>query len=149
EVAVNLATEKATIHGTADVGALVAAVENAGYDARLFEASAPPSSDDAERKDAEREALKRDFFLAVALALPVFVLEMGSHLIPGVHEWVAHTIGMRASWLLQFVLTTLVLMLPGRRFYLKGLPALLRGAPDMNSLVAVGTFAAYGYSVVA
>src|SRR5690606_24292782 len=37
----------------------------------------------------------------------------------------------------------------GRRFYQKGLPLLLRMAPDMNSLVAVGTLAAYGYSVVA
>src|SRR5690606_24998348 len=53
------------------------------------------------------------------------------------------------SWALQFVLTTLVLAIPGRRFYLKGIPALLRLAPDMNSLVAVGTAAAYAYSVVA
>src|SRR5690625_5058448 len=44
---------------------------------------------------------------------------------------------------------TLVLLLPGRRFYQQGIPALLRLAPDMNSLVAVGTFAAYAYSLVA
>ena len=50
---------------------------------------------------------------------------------------------------MQFALTTLVLLVPGRRFYLTGLPALFRLAPDMNSLVAVGTAAAYGYSVVA
>jgi Au+-exporting ATPase len=79
----------------------------------------------------------------------VFVLEMGSHLIPGMHEWVMATIGMQASWYLQFVLTLLVLAIPGRRFYQKGFPALLRLAPDMNSLVAVGTAAAFGYSVVA
>src|SRR5690606_34394698 len=59
------------------------------------------------------------------------------------------TIGIQTSWLLQFVLTTLVLVFPGRRFYQKGIPVLLRMAPDMNSLVAVGTLAAYGYSVVA
>src|SRR5690606_5193808 len=53
------------------------------------------------------------------------------------------------SWILQFILTTLVLVFPGRRFYVHGFPALLRGAPDMNSLVAVGTLAAYGYSTVA
>jgi Au+-exporting ATPase len=79
----------------------------------------------------------------------VFVLEMGSHLIPGMHHWVMSTIGLQASWYLQFVLTTLVLAIPGRRFYQKGFPALLRLAPDMNSLVAVGTAAAFGYSVVA
>src|SRR5690606_11980153 len=75
--------------------------------------------------------------------------EMGSHMIPAVHGLIESTIGMHNSWLIQFVLTTLVLVLPGRRFYQKGLPALLRGGPDMNSLVAVGTLAAYGYSVVA
>src|SRR5690606_4664317 len=41
------------------------------------------------------------------------------------------------------------LAIPGRRFYQTGIPALLRLAPDMNSLVAVGTAAAFGYSVVA
>src|SRR5690606_20076692 len=97
----------------------------------------------------ERNRLRRDFYVALALALPVFVLEMGSHLVPGVHGLIENTIGMRASWLVQFVLTTLVLVFPGRRFYQLGLPALLRGAPDMNSLVAVGTLAAYGYSLVA
>ncbi len=83
------------------------------------------------------------------LALPVFVLEMGSHLIPGMHEWVIKTIGLQQSWYWQFALTLLVLTLPGRRFYLKGFPALARLAPDMNSLVAVGTAAAFGYSLVA
>ncbi|WP_429130132.1 copper-translocating P-type ATPase [Ensifer sp. 4252] len=56
---------------------------------------------------------------------------------------------MQESWYLQFVLTTLVLFGPGLRFYQKGIPALLRLAPDMNSLVAIGTAAAWGYSVVA
>src|SRR5690606_37984442 len=48
-----------------------------------------------------------------------------------------------------FALTLLVLVIPGRRFYQKGFPALVRLAPDMNSLVAVGTAAAFGYSLVA
>src|SRR5690606_32302508 len=87
--------------------------------------------------------------IATALALPGFVLEMGAHLIPGMHEWVAATVGMQRSWLLQFALTLLILIFPGRRFYAKGFPALARLAPDMNSLVAVGTAAAFGYSTVA
>lgn len=149
DVVVNLATERATIRGAADANSLVAAVENAGYDARLVVADTGESPDASARKDAERLELKRDFFLASALALPVFALEMGAHLIPGMHEFIMRTIGMQTNWLLQFVLTTLVLLFPGRRFYQKGIPALLRLAPDMNSLVAVGTLAAYGYSVVA
>lgn len=87
--------------------------------------------------------------LASLLALPVFILEMGSHLIPGVHQLIDQTIGMQNSWYLQFILTTLVLVIPGRRFYQKGFPALFRLAPDMNSLVAVGTSAAYLFSIVA
>ncbi len=59
------------------------------------------------------------------------------------------TIGLQESWYLQFVLTLLVLAIPGRRFYLKGIPALLRLGPDMNSLVSVGTLAAFGYSMIA
>ncbi|MGE8532905.1 MAG: copper-translocating P-type ATPase, partial [Acinetobacter guillouiae] len=71
------------------------------------------------------------------------------HLIPGMHHLIAQTIGIQNSWYLQFILTTLVLVIPGRRFYIHGLPALLRLAPDMNSLVAVGTLAAYLFSIVA
>ena len=93
--------------------------------------------------------MARRMWIAAALALPVFVIEMGGHVIPGLHRLIADTVGMQASWLLQFGLTTLVLAGPGRGFYRTGIPALLRGAPDMNSLVAVGTGAAYGYSVVA
>src|SRR5690606_39259632 len=78
-----------------------------------------------------------------------FVIEMGSHVIPGMHDLIMRTVGMQTNWYLQFILTTLVLLFPGRRFYVKGLPALMRLAPDMNSLVAVGTAAAYGYSVIA
>jgi heavy metal translocating P-type ATPase len=74
---------------------------------------------------------------------------MGGHLIPALHHWVNSTIGMQNSWLLQFVLTSMVLFICGFRFYQKGLPALWRRAPDMNSLVAVGTLAAYLFSVVA
>ena len=151
DVAVNLATERATVRGIADAGELVAAVARAGYAASPVDA-ATASADAAEagqRKDAERAQLRRDLLLAIGLALPVFILEMGAHLIPGVHGLIERTIGLQWSWYLQFVLTTLVLAIPGRRFYLKGFPALARLAPDMNSLVAVGTAAAYGYSVVA
>ncbi|MCH7393508.1 heavy metal translocating P-type ATPase [Acinetobacter dispersus] len=146
---VNLATERATVTGTANVESLIAAIDKAGYDAKEIQASIPDQSEQLEKKDHERAELKRDLIIATILALPVFILEMGSHLIPGVHHLIEQSIGMQNSWYLQFVLTTLVLIIPGRRFYLKGLPALFRLAPDMNSLVAVGTLAAYLFSLVA
>lgn len=146
---VNLATERATVTGTASIESLIAAIDKAGYDAKAIQASIPNQSEQLEKKDQERAELKRDLIIATILALPVFILEMGSHLIPGVHQLIEQSMGMQNSWYLQFVLTTLVLIIPGRRFYLKGLPALVRLAPDMNSLVAVGTLAAYLFSLVA
>ncbi|HGB4146201.1 TPA: gold/copper-translocating P-type ATPase GolT [Salmonella enterica subsp. enterica serovar Wangata] len=149
DATVNLATERATVRGTASAEAVIAAIEKTGYEARPVETVGQGGDDSEEKKEAERVRLKRDLILASVLALPVFVLEMGSHLIPGMHEWVIKTIGLQQSWYWQFALTLLVLTIPGRRFYLKGFPALARLAPDMNSLVAVGTAAAFGYSLVA
>ena len=150
EASVNLATERATVRGTAPGQAVLAAITQAGYGARAVDALAPAGNDEAAiRQDAERTSLRRDLLVAIALALPVFILEMGSHLLPPMHDWVVRTIGLQNSWYFQFVLTTLVLVWPGRRFYTTGIPALVRLAPDMNSLVAVGTLAAWGYSVVA
>ncbi|MCO3497381.1 copper-translocating P-type ATPase [Pseudomonas aeruginosa] len=149
EATVNLATERATVRGVAAVADLIAAIEKVGYEANPVDTGAQADEEAAEKKDAERAELKRDLILAAVLALPVFVLEMGSHMIPGMHEWVASTIGIQQSWYLQFVLTLLVLAIPGWRFYEKGFPALFRLGPDMNSLVAVGTAAAFGYSMVA
>lgn len=146
---VNLATERAVVHGVTDASTLIAAVEKTGFDARELDRAAAHADEAAQKKDAERDALRRDLLIATALALPVFILEMGTHMVPGMHAWIDATLGMQNSWYLQFVLTLLVLAWPGRRFYQHGLPALLRGAPDMNSLVAVGTAAAFGYSVVA
>lgn len=149
EAVVNLATERATVRGVASVQDLIAAVDKVGYEASPVDTGMQADEEAAEKKDAERAELKRDLTLAAVLALPVFVLEMGSHMIPGMHEWVASTIGIQQSWYLQFVLTLLVLAIPGWRFYEKGFPALFRTGPDMNSLVAVGTAAAFGYSMVA
>jgi Cu+-exporting ATPase len=150
DVNVNLAAETAEItylDGATDPAALAAKVTKLGYPAKPAQAS--ESTDRTARKAAEAQELSRRMFFAAALTLPVFLLEMGGHVIPGVHALIGATIGHHTSWLIQFALTTAVLAGPGRMFYVKGLPALVRGAPDMNSLVAVGTLAAYSYSTVA
>lgn len=153
EAQVNLATETAWVKALhSQIPALIAAVEKAGYQATVksgTDMSADSHGAFQEKKANETAQLKRDLWLAVILTAPVFILEMGSHLIPAFHHFIAHTLGTQNSWYLQFVLTTLVLIIPGRRFYQHGIPALLRLAPDMNSLVAVGTIAAYGFSCIA
>ncbi|HCV65053.1 MAG TPA: heavy metal translocating P-type ATPase [Serratia sp.] len=153
EASVNLATERARVRHLAGVVAITdleAAVEKAGYKTRRLSAATASADDqDTERREHEARGLRRSLLIAVTLTLPVFILEMGSHLVPAMHHWVMQVLGQQTSWYLQFVLATLVLFGPGLRFFRKGIPALLRGAPDMNSLVSVGTAAAYGYSVVA
>ena len=145
-VAVNLATKMATVTFT-DVApdTIAAAATAAGYPAQVrFD-----PDQQAEMQRAEVAGLGRDAFIAGLLTLPIFVLEMGGHLIPGIAAWTDRAIGQPLFWLAQFVLCTLVLIGPGRRFFQIGVPALLRAAPEMNALVAIGTFAAWAYSTVA
>ncbi|SMB35540.1 Copper-transporting ATPase 1 [Serratia proteamaculans] len=153
EASVNLATERARVRHLAGVVAITdleTAVEKAGYKTRRLSAATASADDqDTERREHEARGLRRSLLIAATLTLPVFILEMGSHLVPAMHHWVMQVLGQQTNWYLQFVLATLVLFGPGLRFFRKGIPALLRGAPDMNSLVSVGTVAAYGYSVVA
>ncbi|MCE6970848.1 heavy metal translocating P-type ATPase [Cereibacter sphaeroides] len=142
----NLASRRAQVvlwEGANTAQALAQAVTKAGFAAAPLDDHAP------DRRAEETRRLRRDAWVAGLLTLPVVLVEMGGHLVPALHHWIAGTIGTQTSWMIQFVLTTLVLIGPGRRFFLKGLPALRRGAPDMNSLVAVGTLAAWAYSSVA
>ncbi|MEE2943543.1 MAG: heavy metal translocating P-type ATPase [Pseudomonadota bacterium] len=148
-VNVNLAAETARVtfvEGATDASTIQKAATEAGYPATVVEAANTP--DRSARKEEEASALARRVLFASILALPVFLMEMGGHAIPALHHMIGQTIGHQTSWVLQFLLTTAVLFGPGRQFYLKGFPALFKGAPDMNSLVAVGTSAAYGYSVI-
>ncbi|MEQ6433528.1 heavy metal translocating P-type ATPase [Comamonas sp. w2-DMI] len=151
---VNLATERASVEASegTDLQALIAAIAKAGYEAAPVAQQQPGAGAEdsaAQCQAAERAALRRSLIFAAVFALPVFLLEMGGHMLPAFHHWIAGTLGTQNSWYLQFALTAIVLFGPGRRFFEKGVPALLRGAPDMNSLVAVGTSAAFAYSVVA
>ncbi|MDP9559090.1 UNVERIFIED_ORG: Cu+-exporting ATPase [Rhizobium nepotum] len=151
DASVNLATERATVRvagNAVSAARLAEAISQAGYKANEIVAD-KAKGDEPDRREAELRGLKISLATAVALTLPVFILEMGSHLVPAIHDFVMETVGMRESWYLQFALTTLVLFGPGLRFFKKGIPALLRLAPDMNSLVVLGTSAAWGFSVVA
>lgn len=151
DAAVNLATERATVEvlaGTATKEDLARAVEAAGYTVRRIETGAG-APDREEAKEAEAVSLRNATLFAALLTAPLFVVEMGSHFIPAVHMFVMDTIGMQTNRYLQFALASIVLFGPGCRFLVKGFPNLWRRAPDMNSLVALGASAAWGYSVVA
>lgn len=150
QAVVNLAAETAKVRHLAVSGLpdrIARTVTELGYPANMK--SAEDRSAREEERAREAEHLRRLTLLSAALTVPVFVLEMGGHMIPAFHHWVMTHIGMWQSSVVQFVLTSLVLAVPGRQFFVLGVPALFRGAPDMNSLVAVGTAAAWGFSTVA
>ncbi|MBM1222162.1 copper-translocating P-type ATPase [Ponticoccus sp. SC2-23] len=143
---VNLADHMATVTSLEERSApLVEAVASTGYSAAPLASGARPDHDDA----AESTALRRRLIIAALLTIPVFVMEMGGHVYPPLHHLIARTIGTETSWLIQFALTTAVLAGPGRPFYATGWSALIRRAPDMNSLVMLGTGAAWSFSTVA
>jgi Cu+-exporting ATPase len=96
----------------------------------------------------DERALKRDLVIAAALTLPLLVLEMTGHIYEPFHHWLMGHVSPQNLYYLYFLLATAVIFWPGRRFLRAGLPALLRGHPEMNSLVAVGVLASYGYSLV-
>ena len=149
-VSVNLAAETATVdylEGATTPSDLAAASAAIGYPARAAQADATQGR--AERKADEARDFARRAAIAGALTLPVFILEMGAHMVPSFHHLIGRTIGTETSWIIQFLLASAVLFAPGRQFFVKGVPALLKGVPDMNSLVAVGTGAAWSYSAVA
>lgn len=148
---VNLATGEAVVRhaaGSIDAAVLVAAVERAGYGMRPLAETEAGAAGTTDRRDEEARVLRRDVALAAVMTLPIVVVEMGAHLFSGFHHWVMATLG-GLNWPLQFALTAAVLALPGRRFFEKGVPALVRGAPDMNALVVLGAGAAFLYSSVA
>ena len=152
DATVNLATEKATVHAVAGDNLatnLADAVRKAGYGAERIASAAEATDRQQQAREREQTGLKRAVAIAAILTLPIVILEMGAHLVPAFGAWVHGSFGLQNSFYVQFLLGTIVQFGPGLRFYRHGWPALLRGVPDMNSLVMLGTSAAWGYSVVA
>ena len=96
----------------------------------------------------EVDLLKRDLTVAAILTAPLFILEMGGHIYQPFHHWLMGITETQTLHYIYFVLATAVIFGPGLRFLKAGIPALLRGAPEMNSLVTLGVLAAYLYSTV-
>jgi Cu+-exporting ATPase len=147
---VNLATQRATLtfaEQPADPAAIVtnaiAAASHAGYPATEITDDTQDDDSLVQQRAVEQQHLQTNLFISLALTLPVFLLEMGSHASKQVHHLIHDTLGLQFSWTVQAVLTSLVMFGPGRVFFLKGLPALWRRAPDMNSLVALGAGSAW------
>lgn len=153
EAHVNLATETGTVHYLPEaihLEEIRAIIHKAGYET---EEKKPPSEKGTspqhlEEEEKEQKKLVRMLILSIVLTIPLFVMEMGSHLFPPFHHFLHFQLGTPFVHYVSFFLATLVQFGPGLPFHQKGIKAFWNGAPDMNSLVMVGTSAAYGYSVV-
>ena len=150
DATVNLATGKAHLRytgGQATGDAALARLERVGYPARLAE-SASASSVPVDPRAAEAARHFRSALVAGLLTLPLLVIEMGPHLVPSFHHTLMGVASETTLRILSFLLASIVQFGPGWGFYRKGVPALLRAAPDMNALVVIGTSTAWLYSTV-
>jgi Cu+-exporting ATPase len=147
---VNLATQRATLRYIPAVlgpGEICRVIEETGYEPRPEEGGAENAE---EREEAARRlalgAMRRDLLLAATLTLPVLLLSMGASFVPALDSALN---AFAPAWIWRWseaVLTTLVLFGPGRRFFRPGWAALRHLAPDMNTLVMIGTGAAWLFS---
>ncbi|MFQ5466039.1 MAG: copper ion binding protein, partial [Thermodesulfobacteriota bacterium] len=148
QASVNFATEKATVDyipTIVGVDDMVRAVRGAGYDAVV----AGVEEDLLEREEKARRqafsALRTRLIVGIFLTAPIFVLTYpGFFGLTGVLD-----ISRQTYFLLMFILATPVQFWCGKRFYTGAYGAARHGTTDMNTLIAVGTSAAYLYSITA
>ena len=136
---VNLATRRAKVRfdpGATNVDALKQAVTVAGYEVEFWAEEAPPPPP----PEVEARILKRRFLIALALSLPVIL----GHLVPPLPRWLG--LSEHVWHMVLLILTTPVLFYSGASFFMGALKAAVHFATSMDTLVALGTTAAYGYS---
>ncbi|MGQ7393817.1 heavy metal translocating P-type ATPase [Streptococcus suis] len=142
EVAVNLATEKATMtydKDRLDAAAILSAVEKAGYKAVLPQTNSPVSAVDS--KEQHQSDLWSRFIWSTVFTLPLLYIAMGP-MLPGGGLPLPAFLHQPLTFALVQLFLTLPVMYIGRAFYQKGFKTLFAGHPNMDSLIAVGTSAA-------
>ncbi len=147
---VSLLTNSMGVEGTASAEEIISAVEAAGYGASLKgagkkTAGADPSWADAEAlKDHETPRLKKRFLLSVPILLILMYFSMG-HMMWG---WPAPTAFDNHVFLGLFeLLLAVIVMIINGKFFTSGFSSLLHGAPNMDTLVALGSGASFLYSL--
>lgn len=140
QVSVNYGTERAHVSysTTTKPAQLIKAIEGAGYKGKVLDTSTNTEQED---RDREIVAVRNKFIISALLALPVLILSMGMKVIPEIEE-----IPYR-GWL-QFLFATPIQFWAGWQFYRGTLGALRARTANMDSLIAIGTSAAYIYSVL-
>ena len=146
---VSLLTNSMGVEGTASAEAVVSAVQAAGYGASLKGASCAPTAAAQEDALADREtpALKRRLIASLGFLLALMYVSMG-HMMWGWPLPACLADNHVAMGLLQMLLTIAVMVI-NQKFFINGFRSLLHGAPNMDTLVALGATASFGYSTYA
>ena len=141
---VNLAAERLRVRSEVDVSdAVINAVKKAGFGALPSQGFKKQSMLDEERRAKELRGKKNRLIVAIAFAIPLFYISMGTMV--GLPSPVAPDNPM------LFAAVQLLLLIPivvaGWGFYVRGIGALFRLHPNMDSLISVGTIASLAYSI--
>jgi len=146
---VNFATEKLSVDwdpGATRLSEIKLAVKDAGYEALAAESGPVAIDEHAASKEREARSQRVRFIVALSAAIPLLYVSMG-HMLGLPLAAFLHPMGHP----LNFALVQIALVLPalwaGRKFYIVGTKALLRRAPNMDSLIAIGTSSAMVYSL--
>ena len=146
---VNLLTNSMGVEGSASPEAIIAAVEAAGYGASrkgAAKASSPAAEEDALR-DRDTPVLKRRLLSSLGFLLVLMYISMG-HTMWG-FPLPAFLDGNPVALGLMELLLAATVMLINKKFFTSGLRGLLHGAPNMDTLVALGSGVSFAYSTVA
>lgn len=142
--AVNLLTNSMTVDGNANESDIIHAVEKAGYFANL--AGAKKQAAEKETEQSETRILLKRLFVSLGFLLVLMYVSMG-YVMWGFPFFAFFDANPVATALLEMLLATCVIVI-NKKFFISGTKSLLRGAPNMDTLVAVGSGAAYIYSLV-
>lgn len=146
---VNLATEKMTVAYNPtilSVSDITQAVANAGYEAHEDMETADSTNEERDKKQKKIKSMWRRFWGSAVFTLPLLYISMGHMVGLPLPEIFDPTVNPEWFSLLQFILT-LPVMIFGWKFFSVGYKTLFRGHPNMDSLVAMGTSAAFVYSL--
>ncbi|GBF04673.1 heavy metal translocating P-type ATPase [Deinococcus aerius] len=152
DASVNLATERAHVRylpSSVSPGQLKAAVVGAGYTVLEGQTGVDRSDQEREAREQEVRGLRRAVTFSALFAVPLLILAMLPMLWAPFEMWLHERIPMAALNWIMLLLAAPVQFGPGLRFYRLGWTSLRHRSPDMNSLVMIGTSAAFFYSLVA
>ena len=144
--AVNLLTNSMTVEGVASENDIISAVEKAGYGASVKGREKKASSDVDSLKDTETPKIRNRLIWSVVFLIPLMYISMG-HMMWG---WKLPSFfdGNHIAMGLAELILTVIIMVINQKFFINGFKGIIHKSPNMDTLVALGSFASFAYSTV-